>query len=147
MTYPLMTVAQCAELCRLGPQEIVLGVSPSAMHDSLLDSYLLQRHLKWAGVRDMIIADLRIALDLGAKKRAADLLIVLRRFLSGRRSSSDGARPSAAAAQARASAHVVELMGAVRREPAFRRLAPVAGNILAFDAERRRRRLGGGGGR
>jgi hypothetical protein len=32
-------------------------------------------------VRDLIVADIRAALDLGASKRAADLLMVLRTFL------------------------------------------------------------------
>jgi hypothetical protein len=45
-------------------------------------SYLVHLGRGQAAVRDIIVADLRIFLDLGASQRAADLLIVLRLFLS-----------------------------------------------------------------
>lgn len=153
MTYELMTVARCAELCGLGPEEIVLGVSPSAMHDSLFDSYLLQRHLTWAGLRDMIVADLRMALDLGAKKRAADLLIVLRRFLSARRrgvgeSASFAARPRAPRGRESkpTSAAVVEFPCATRKET-FERQSTFHGSIVSLEVVRDRRRSVAGGSR
>jgi hypothetical protein len=62
--------------------EIVLGATPSNTHRILLSSYLLNL---WRGpnaVRKMIVADMRLSLDLGMIKHAADLLLVLRRFLS-----------------------------------------------------------------
>ena len=76
-----LTVAQCAALSGLGPHEMVLGTTPSAKHDSLYAGYLLHHERGWDTVRDMIVADIRGSLDLGALKQAADLLIVLRRFL------------------------------------------------------------------
>ena len=76
-----ITVAHCAALSGLGTNEMMLGVTPTAMHDSLHASYLLHPKKDWECVREMIVADIRASLDLGASKQAADLLIVLRRFL------------------------------------------------------------------
>lgn len=84
MTSKQITMAQCAALSGLGSNEMVLGVTPTAMHDSLHASYLLHPGRGWEAVRDMIVADIRASLDVGASKQAADLLIVLRRFLSER---------------------------------------------------------------
>lgn len=146
MTYELMTVTRCAELCGLGPEEIMLGVSPSATHDSLYDSYLLHRQRGWAGVRDMIVADLRMALDLGAKKHAADLLIVLRRFLSGRVLGEVvplrvGARSPGAseAGTTHSRTRVAERVSAMRKDAARPRAGLNDGDILYFDVVRRRR--------
>lgn len=66
----------------LAANEMVLGVAPSARHDRLLSSYLFNIERGPAAVRDMIVADLRRFLDLGARREAADRLIVLRCFLS-----------------------------------------------------------------
>lgn len=82
MTHQLISIAQCADLSGLGTNEIVLGVPPSARHNSLYESYLLHRDRSLEAIADMIVADIRRALDLGAEKLAADLLIVLRWFLS-----------------------------------------------------------------
>jgi hypothetical protein len=84
MTSEQITSAQCAALSGLHSNEMLLGVSPTAMHDSLHASYRLHDERGWQSVRDMIVADIRASLDLGASKQAADLLIVLRRFLSER---------------------------------------------------------------
>lgn len=84
MTFRQITVEQCAALSGLGTHEMLLGVTPTAMHDSLHASYLLHRGTGWEAVRDMIVADIRASLALGASKQAADLLIVLRRLLSER---------------------------------------------------------------
>lgn len=84
MTSKQITIEQCAALSGLRPNEMLLGASPTAMHDSLHASYLLHDKRGWQAVRDMIVADIRASLDLGASKQAADLLIVLRRFLSER---------------------------------------------------------------
>ena len=78
----MITFTQCAAFAGLCSNKIVLGVTPSTAHHSLLSSYLVNL---WRGpkiVRDMIVADICWSVDLGAFKRAADLLIVLRRFLS-----------------------------------------------------------------
>lgn len=78
----MITVTQCAALAGLASSEMVLGVTPSAKHHSLLASYLLNLGRGLVAVRTMIVSDLRSFLDLGASRRAADLLIVLRFFLS-----------------------------------------------------------------
>jgi hypothetical protein len=79
-----IAIQQCYTLTGLGSHEVVLGVTPTARHDSLHASYLLNLGRGWEGVRNTIVADIRASLDLGASKQAADLLIVLRRFLSER---------------------------------------------------------------
>ncbi len=78
----MICITQCAESSGLAPNEMILGVTPSSRHHSLFASYLLNKERSPAAIRDMIISDLRSFLDLGAKQRAADLLIVLRLFLS-----------------------------------------------------------------
>jgi hypothetical protein len=78
----MITVMQCAALADLASSEIFLGATPSAKHHSLLLSYLLNLERGPVAVRDIIVADLRSFIDLGASSRAADLLIVLRLFLS-----------------------------------------------------------------
>jgi hypothetical protein len=63
--------------------EIIAGVAaPSARHQSLLALYLLNSRRGPAAVRDLIVSDLRGYLDLGVKRKVADLLIVLRFFLA-----------------------------------------------------------------
>lgn len=78
----MIAVQQLPALAGLAPNEIVLGVTPSAKHDRLLASYLFNLERGPAAVRDMIVADFRCFFDLGARRQAADMLIVLRRFLS-----------------------------------------------------------------
>ena len=78
----MITVTQCAALTGLASDEMFLGMTPSAKHYSLLSSYLVNLSRGPVAVRSMIVADLRTILDLGASRQAADLLIVLRLFLS-----------------------------------------------------------------
>ena len=59
-----------------------LGRRSMAKHHSLLLSYLFNLKRGLAFVRDMIIADLRSSIDIGAMQQAADLLVVLRLFFS-----------------------------------------------------------------
>ena len=78
----MITVEQCAEFAGLASHEMVLGATPSARHRVLLSSYVLNL---WRGpktVRKMIVADIRLWLDLGRPDYAADFLVVLRQFLS-----------------------------------------------------------------
>ncbi len=77
----MITLEQCSGFAGLAPNEMVLGATPSGMHDTLLSSYLLNMKHGPTAIRRMMIADIRSSLDLGASKHAADLLIVLRRFL------------------------------------------------------------------
>ena len=78
----VITMEQCKTFSGLLSNEMVVGPAPSPKHRARLTGYLL--NLKWgqATVREMIVADIRAALDLGALTRAADLLVVLRLFLS-----------------------------------------------------------------
>lgn len=78
----MIAVAQCTAYAGLASNELFLGVVPSAKHASLLASYLLNMRRGAEVVRDMILADLRACIDLGATRRAADLLVVLRLYLS-----------------------------------------------------------------
>jgi hypothetical protein len=78
----MITAAQCAAYAGLESSELLLGATPSERHYSLLASYLLNLQRGVLPVRDMIVADLRAFIDLGARQRAADLLLVLRLFLS-----------------------------------------------------------------
>ena len=78
----MITMEQCKAFSGLLSNEMVVGPAPSSKHRARLTGYLL--NLKWGQttVREMIVADIRAALDLGAINRAADLLVVLRLFLS-----------------------------------------------------------------
>ncbi len=78
----MITMEQCKIFSGLLSNEMVVGPVASPKHRARLTGYLL--NLKWgqATVREMIVADIRAALDLGAINRAADLLVVLRLFLS-----------------------------------------------------------------
>lgn len=78
----MITIEQCKIFSGLVSNEVVMGAVPSAKHRARLSGYLL--NLKWGEetVREIIVADIRAALDLGAISRAGDLLVVLRLFLS-----------------------------------------------------------------
>ena len=78
----MISATQCAAFAGLASDEMILGVTPSAKHRSLLSSYLLNLERGPMAVRDMIIADLRRFRDLGALQPTADLLLVLRLFLT-----------------------------------------------------------------
>ena len=79
----MVTVEQCAMFAELAPHELYLGAPPSATHRALLSFYLqdLDR-LGPRQVREIIVADIRVALSFGAVRQAADLLIVLRELFS-----------------------------------------------------------------
>ncbi len=76
----MFSVSECIDHLGLSSNEVLLGPGPSAKHEALLASYLLNRWRGTATVRDLIREDLRIAIDLGARERAADLLLVLRMY-------------------------------------------------------------------
>src|SRR5208337_4783028 len=78
----MITVEQCAAFAGLASNEIVLGATSSPKHRVLLSGYLLNLWRGPKAVRKMIVADIRMWLDLGMPNYAADLLVVLRRFLS-----------------------------------------------------------------
>jgi hypothetical protein len=78
----MVTIGECVVFSGLALDEIVLGATPSNTHRVLLSSYLLNLWRGPKAVREMIVADMRLSLDLGMIKHAADLLLILRRFLS-----------------------------------------------------------------
>jgi len=78
----MIALQQLSAIAGLAGKEMVLGVTPSTKHDRLLSGYVFNIERGPVAVRDMIVADLRRFLDLGARREAADRLIVLRRFLS-----------------------------------------------------------------
>jgi hypothetical protein len=59
-----------------------LGLRLSAAHRALLSSYLLNLWRGPEAVRKLIVADIRLWIELGAPERAADAFLVLRQFLS-----------------------------------------------------------------
>lgn len=78
----MITIEECAEFAALEASELFTGPHLSARHRSLLSSYLLNLWRGPSAVRKMIVGDIRAAIDLGALKYAADLVLVLRLFLS-----------------------------------------------------------------
>lgn len=81
MAPDLVSLIQCVEFSGLTWEELPPRVAPSAKCCSLYTSYLLLLPIGSTVVCEMIVADIRSFLDLGASKRAADLLVVLRWFL------------------------------------------------------------------
>ena len=66
----------------LRSEEIIVGAKETDALRATLQGYLTN---VWRGqevVRDLIVADIRTALDLGVQERAGDLLLVLRLFLT-----------------------------------------------------------------
>lgn len=78
----MISIKDCATLTGLALDEMALGVTPAKKHRDLHSSYSLNLHRGRLAVRNLIIADMRRSRELGAMRRAADLLLVLRLFLS-----------------------------------------------------------------
>jgi hypothetical protein len=78
----MITLEECATFAGLDSSELFTDSVLSAKHRSLLSSYLLNLKRGPMAVRQMIVSDIRAAIDLGASKYAADLVLVLRMFLS-----------------------------------------------------------------
>jgi hypothetical protein len=79
----MVTVEQCATFAKLAPNELFLGAPPSTRHRALLLFYLQDfGALGPQQVREIIVADIRVALSLEAVRQAADLLIVLRELFA-----------------------------------------------------------------
>ena len=77
----MLTLARCAESTGLDVSELFVSSGFSLKHKSLLLSYVFNLNRGPRAVREMIVSDIRAAIDLGATERAADLLLVLRVFL------------------------------------------------------------------
>ena len=78
----MITLEQCEAFAGLAPNEMIVSAKPSSRSDSLLSSYLFSLNRGPEALRDLIVSDLRASLDIGAEKMAADLLVVLRDYLS-----------------------------------------------------------------
>jgi hypothetical protein len=76
MNPELMPIGRCAEMAGLRSHELVLGVSPSDKHQHMLARY--RRAVSLDTARGLVVAEIRSAVKIGAARRAADLLIVLR---------------------------------------------------------------------
>lgn len=81
----MISLNECAAIAGLRPRELVLGVAVSERHHRMLSNYLLNVKRGAAVVCAIIVADMRGYRDLGALQKSADLLIVLRLFLSKHR--------------------------------------------------------------
>jgi hypothetical protein len=92
MNPELMPIGRCAEMAGLRSHELVLGVSPSDKHHHMLARY--RRAVSLDTARGRVVADIRSAVKIGAARRAADLLIVLR-WLLAPEESLDESRPTA----------------------------------------------------
>lgn len=81
MSTHLTSLERCREIAGLSSREMMIGVVPTKKHDDMLSKYLGARR-SFRLVSMTIVADLRAALAAGAARDAADLIVVLRRFLS-----------------------------------------------------------------
>lgn len=81
MNTHLTPLERCREIAGLSSHEMMIGVVPSEKHEDMLSKYVGARR-SLGFVRMTIVADLRAALAAGAARDAADLIVVLRRFLA-----------------------------------------------------------------
>jgi len=105
MTAHLISVSQCVAFSGLAADELILGVTPSKLHDRLYQSYLRNRSRTEEALPSRIVRDIRKCVDLGATKAAADLLIVLRKALSAHVSRSLPAQAARSRSSARSKRH------------------------------------------
>jgi len=78
----MIPLRECAAIAGLDSEELVVGARPRPRHWRILSGYLANLDKGPAVVCGLIIADLRAYLDLGAKERAASVLVVLRLLLT-----------------------------------------------------------------
>ncbi len=87
----MISLRECARLCGLRSKDLIIGVPIAPRHHKMLSDYLLNLDWGTVAVCRILVADLRGFLDLGMNHRAADLLIVLRLFLTNYRVAPRGA--------------------------------------------------------
>lgn len=78
----MITLRQCANYSGLTESEMVVGAAAASRHRILLSSYLIDIEEGAHWVRETLVSDIRSCVGRGALMQAADLLIVLREFLS-----------------------------------------------------------------
>jgi len=74
----MIRLRECAAISGLECEKLVIGAPIRPMHRRLLLSYMANLDKGPAAVCALVTADLRTFLDLGAKERAASVLVVLR---------------------------------------------------------------------
>jgi hypothetical protein len=152
MTADMISVSQCAALSGLAADEMILGVTPSKLHEQLFERYILDCEGGHNRLRDRIVRDIRSCIGLGAKKRAADLLIVLRHALAQRIQAARGASLRPRAKRATSSRTTLGANNGIRgramgafRIISSRMIASDSGvaedNVFCFEAYRRKFRL------
>ena len=78
----MRTLKETRSATGLRSEEIIVGAAETEALRATLSSYLSNL---WRGpevVRELIVADIRTALDLGVQDRAGDLFLILRLFLT-----------------------------------------------------------------
>ena len=78
----MIPLHECAAIAGLKSDDLVVGTDFRPIHWKMLSGYLTNRDKGLARVCGLIIADMRAYLDLGAKEKAADALVVLRLLLA-----------------------------------------------------------------
>ncbi|MFO1102010.1 MAG: polysaccharide deacetylase [Methylocystis sp.] len=118
----------------LRSHELVLGVSPSDKHQRMLARY--RRAVSLDAARGRVVADIRSAVKIGAARRAADLLIVLRWLLAPEASLDS----SPAVARPRRRTPSARRRRAIDPTPLAQESSKSGGEVvLLFDCGRRRR--------
>jgi hypothetical protein len=148
MTLHPPALPQCVSVLGLAPTE----PSPDALLTpalrSLRDSYLLHRRRGFRFVCGLLVVDIRRALDLGARKQAADLLLVLRRLLDESRDETDEPRPHPEAPTPESAVRLVERLAEMRKKSREERPRPQrAAELPSLVPSRPRRGNGGRPGR
>lgn len=80
MVPQMAPIQRCTAIAGLAGHEIVLGVSAGEKHERMLARY--RRTAPARAIRARLVAQIRDAVEAGAPRRAADLLVVLRRLLA-----------------------------------------------------------------
>lgn len=78
----MIPLCECAAIAGLESEKLVIGAPIRPMHWRMLSSYLVNLDKGPTAVCALIVADLHTFLDLGAKERAASVLVVLRLLLT-----------------------------------------------------------------
>ncbi len=92
MTPSLSPLARCSEVCGLTSKEMIVGASPRPEHEALAARYFRSSTAGRATMRRQMVAAIRAALKASETHSAAELLVVLRIMLGGRRERSGAPR-------------------------------------------------------
>lgn len=129
MVPQLAPIQRCVALAGLAGHEIVLGVSAGAKHERMLARYRRAASPQAAHAR--LVAQIRDAVESGAPRRAADLLVVLRRLLA------DGKRAAGVPARRRRARRAPAGLSGTAPVEACRQSRGEAGHVLSTDFRQR----------